>query len=107
MSHEWKALANAIVHYQFDPKWSRIAIVCEKCKNEYMWIKYKEDVGIGGYFERFSVYLLLCPECGHVELDVIGTYDLTEVGWGLDSVINNIKRYFNKIEEMYSHVTSE
>ena len=46
-------------------------------------------------------------ECGHVELDVIGTYDLTEVGWGLDSVINNIKRYFNKIEEMSSHVTSE
>lgn len=84
MSHEWKALANAIVHYQFNPNLSRIAIVCEKCKNEYMWIMYKEDAG-----------------------DVIGTYDLTEVGWGLNSVINNIKRYFNKTEEMCSHVTEE
>jgi uncharacterized Zn finger protein len=107
MSYEWKALANAIVHYQFNPNLSRIAIVCEKCKNEYMWIMYKEDAGIGGDFERFSVFLLLCPECGHVELDVIGTYDSTEVGWGLDSVINNIKRYFNKTEEMHGHVTSE
>ena len=42
-----------------------------------MWIKYKEDAEIGGDFERFSVFLLLCPECGHVELDVIGTYELT------------------------------
>jgi len=38
---------------------------------------------------------------------VIGTYDLTEVGWGLDSVINNIKRYFNTTEEMHNHVTEE
>ena len=32
---------------------------------------YKKTGCIGGYFERFSVFLLLCPECGHVELDVI------------------------------------
>ena len=48
MSHEWKALANAIIHYQFDPNLSRVGLVCEKCKNPYMWIKYKEDTGVDG-----------------------------------------------------------
>jgi len=107
MSHEWKALANAITHYQFDPNLSHVGLVCEKCKNPYMRIKYKEDTRVDRSLERFAVYVMMCPECGHIELDVIGTYDLTEVGWGLDSVINNIKRYFNKIEEMCGHVTEE
>ena len=48
-----------------------------------------------------------CVTCGSEKIVMIGTYDLTEVGWGLNGVINNIKRYFNKTEEMYSHVTSE
>lgn len=51
--------------------------------------------------------MMMCPECGHVELDVIGTYDLTEVGWRLEPVIENIKRYFEKTKEMYNHVIAE
>lgn len=107
MSHEWKALANAITHYQFDPNLSHVGLVCEKCKNPYMWIMYKEDTGVDRSLERFAVYVMMCPECGHVELDTIGTYDLTEVSWGLEPVIENIKRYFEKTKEMHSHVTEE
>ena len=107
MSHEWKALANAIFRYRVDPNLSRGGLECAKCKNPYMWIKYKEDTGVDGSLERFAVYVMMCPECGHVELDGIGTYDLTEVGWRLEPVIENIKRYFEKTTEMYSHVIAE
>lgn len=106
MSHEWKALANAIVHYQVNPNSSRIAIVCEKCKNEYMFVRYKDDVNGDSEFDRFTVYLLVCPDCGHVELDVIGTYDLTENGWGLQSVMESVHKYFVQLREM-QHVTEE
>ena len=76
MSYEWKALANAIIHYQFDLDLSRAGLACEKCKNLYMWIKYKEDTGVDGSLERFADYVMMYPECEYVELDVIGTYDL-------------------------------
>lgn len=71
-----------------------------------MWIKYKEDTGVDGSLERFAVYVMMCPECGHVELDVIGTYDLTEIGWGLQSVIESVHKYFVQLREM-QHVTEE
>ena len=58
-----------------------------------------------------------CVTCGSKKLVMIGgcVWECRECGeiFTVDievatlSVINNIKRYFNKIEEMSSHVTSE
>lgn len=101
---EWKALANAIVHGGFDPNLMGIKLVCEQCKNPHVWLRYHVDVDSrNSEFERFSVYLMECPNCGHTELNVIGTYNMDDVSWALSGVVDSIQKYFTALREMQTY----
>lgn len=108
MDGKWKALVNAIVHDGYDCNLVRIGLVCEKCKWPYMYVQAHEEMDIeGSEFERFSVYVTACPECKHVELNVIGTYNIDEISWALQHVVNGIQKYFKQLREMQDYVTTE
>jgi hypothetical protein len=76
---EWKALANAIVHNGYDPQLRVTYIGCEKCHNPFLRILYSSDNALpDSDLSRVTVTIYECPECGHKELDCIGTYELPD-----------------------------
>jgi len=101
---EWKALANAVIHHGYDVHLVDIRLVCEKCKNPHMWVIYHADVDSHDTeFEKFSVYLMTCSECGHTELNVIGTYNMDDVSWALSVAVDSIQKYFTALREMQTY----
>jgi hypothetical protein len=73
---EWKALANAIIHDDFDPNLKIIWMVCEKCKNPFLYVAMDESFKGTIKDSRMTMYLFQCPACGNREMDFTGTYPI-------------------------------
>jgi len=76
---EWKALANAIIHDGFEPGLRVTIIGCEKCGNPILRLLVSNQFPIFvSDLSRVTIYIYECPECGHREIDCIGTYGLPD-----------------------------
>jgi hypothetical protein len=75
---EWKALANAVIHDGFDPNLQVILLACENCQNPFTYIRIANGFPLSREKSRMTIYILECPECGHRELDLVGTYGLPD-----------------------------
>ena len=79
MSHEWKALANAIIHQGYDPRPVRIVFHCDNCGCEWFDMAYhRKDIMDEGR-TTLSIYILQCPDCGAKEMNIVGCYHLPDV----------------------------
>ncbi len=74
---EWKALANAIVHDEYDPRLSCVSIKCCKCGNTYLRIVYYQKVEMGDH-SNATVVVHKCDDCGTIELEYIGSSELRD-----------------------------
>jgi hypothetical protein len=82
MSHEWKALANAIVHDGYDPKIMGIGIRCDNCGSTGFYIAFDSNFKVPRIKDEeshISVYIMKCANCGEKEMNIFGTYHLPDL----------------------------
>lgn len=81
MSHEWKALANAIVHDGYDPRIMGIGIRCDECGSAGFYIAFDSNYKVPKIQDgtHISVYIVRCSNCGAREMNIFGTYHLPDL----------------------------
>ena len=106
LGFEEKTLMNAIIHNGFHPEIRRISLVCEKCKNPYVLLMASHDLPKREEWERVSVNIFICPECGNREMNIVGTYLFSEVMPGeiladIGSFMNVFDAFVMKMEIIF------
>ena len=99
---EWKALANAIIHDNFDPLGQITIVACEKCRYPYMHVLMNENYPLKiAEDSRLTITIYYCPVCGHREMDCIGTYGLPDYMPGsVIPVVGHFMMFRACLEEM-------